>query len=70
MPRYRNPSSGAATRPSRIRFWHADGTGPSTRERILPTGRAQLIFDLDGASATLVGPSFVPQDIERTQRAG
>lgn len=67
MGRDRNPSSRCASPGRGVRFWRADGSGANVSERVLPTGRAQLIFDLDGVSAMLVGPSFAPLDIVRIQ---
>lgn len=46
-------------------YWTVDSVDEPRRERILPTGCAQLIVDLDAATAILVGPAFVSRDLDR-----
>jgi AraC-like DNA-binding protein len=40
-------------------FWRSERDGEPTLERVLPTGRAQVVVDLDTGAATLVGPRTV-----------
>lgn len=46
-------------------LWYWDGTTPGGRERVLPTGAAQLIFDLsDHKARILCGPRSQPVEID------
>lgn len=55
--------------PSVEAFWWSERTGAAKCERVLPTGRAQVIVDLDTGDVVLVGPRTVSAVVVPARRS-
>lgn len=61
--------SNVAPLPGVEAFWSSERIGALFAERVLPTGRAQVIVDLDTGVATIVGPRTVSAVVVPPRRA-